>query len=157
MSDVFARFQEIWGSDYAPPVKMTPNELAVVERSLGFLFPQIYVDAIGRCGAFSARSELLDLIVDRHLDLRDVDEFFNPSEIRDTMLGWREAGMPEGLIPIAKDCMGNLFGFDEEDGQTARMPDSAVYFWDHDLNEVYHEAEGFDAWIGRYNSLSGGS
>ncbi len=69
------------------------------------------------------------------------------------MRGWQEAGMPEGLVPIAKDCMGNLFCFDLDDGQEIRKLDGPVYFWDHDFNEVQHEAASFETWIGKYNSL----
>jgi SMI1-KNR4 cell-wall len=154
MSDTYTCFYALWGENYHSPVKFTPGKLAAVEGKLGFLFPQSYVRAIGTCGAFSTRAVLLDTIVDRNLNMRDINEFLEPTEIGEVMLGWREAGMPEGLVPFAKDCMGNFFCFNKEDGQAVRKADCPIYSWDHDFNAVDLEASSFEAWIGRYLSLS---
>ncbi len=107
MSDAYARFYALWGSDYHTPVRPTPDELGTVERELGFHFPQAYLNALGTHGAFSTVGALLDIIVDRNIPMRDLSELFVPNEIRETMLGWQEAGLPKGLVTIAKDCGGS--------------------------------------------------
>lgn len=50
---------------------------------------------------------LLDKIVDIELDIADVSEFLNPSDIVETTFNWHELGLPSELVAFATDCSGN--------------------------------------------------
>ncbi len=153
MSDSYRRFVSAWSfPEDTLPVPM--ESLVRAEKVARIQFPSVYIDAMTLHGPCSARIELLDLITDNNLNLRDVSDFINPDEIAETMRGWDEAGLPEGLVPFAKDCMGNLFCFAATEASAERQGDSPVYFWDHDYHEVEQETDSFVLWLERFNALA---
>jgi SMI1 / KNR4 family (SUKH-1) len=65
----------------------------------------------------------------------------------------QDAGMPEGLIPFAQDSMGNKFCFAQDEATGERKMDLGIYFFDHDLDEVFLEANSFAEWIESYTAI----
>ena len=86
--------------------------------------------------------------VERELDLAPLGDFYAPNEIVEETLGWREIGMPEELIAIASDGMGNKFCFDSKGLKRGTADGKAVWFFDHDFDTTEVIASSFDAWIG---------
>ena len=60
--------------------------------------------------------------------------------------------MEEWLVPIAMDCMGNVYGFKGKKSDS-RPDDSPVWFFDHDYCKIHQEAVGFDAWLASFVQL----
>lgn len=58
--------------------------------------------------------------------------------------------MPNNLIVIANDSMGNKFCFDMADLQSGKVQAAPIYFWDHDFGKVDFVASSFRDWIGAY-------
>jgi hypothetical protein len=144
IQDAFVtRFRSDTLYDRAP---VTVGQLDDIEVKLNTKLPAAYRDFMLRHGAVYTPS-ILSEIVDNNLDHPDMKEFFEPHEvIRDTKLCW-SGGMPDNVIGIASDCMGNIFGFDRH-----RSPsdDSPVIFFDHDFVEVYEVAPSFDELLNWY-------
>jgi hypothetical protein len=149
----FQIFQSKWGDTYHGTTIISLDQIKKAEAELNFHFPQIYFDCITKIGIFDTAMDLLDQIVDQKLHIHDLAEMAHPKDIPEDMQGWQEAGMPEGLIPFAKDCMGNAFCFAQEEAGGQRKNDLSVYFFDHDLDEVELEANSFVAWIESFNAV----
>ncbi|MBB4100480.1 SMI1/KNR4 family protein [Sphingomonas kyeonggiensis] len=139
-----SRFTTLWTHpDYAPgPV--SEIELESAEGCLDTRLPADYRTAVREVGLPRPTTALLDAIVDRELDLRDVSEFLSPVEIVSITEDWRDLGLPEELIAFATDCMGNLFCFPATVGAGALAP---VVFFDHDSRTVDVIAPSFTRWI----------
>lgn len=144
------RFIQRWTFPAYPPEGVLPSDLDAAEHQLGVHFPLEYRDAILQAGLPRPTIALLNSIVDQDLDLRDVSEFFSPSEILATTFGAREAGMPPQLIAFASDCAGNMFCFDADKLRSADVDQNAIWFFDHDFCVVEPEAPGFAVWINRF-------
>jgi hypothetical protein len=82
----------------------------------------------------------------------DVQEFFEPDQIVETYRLYTSGGMEDWLVPIAMDCMGNVFGFRREESNP-RPDDCPVWFFDHDYCKTHQEAAGFDAWLASFLQL----
>jgi cell wall assembly regulator SMI1 len=149
----YGDFVNLWCKGHYKPRKISRNKIEMVEAELSFKFPPSYREAMISHGSTDVMISLLDTIVDQNLNLRDVSEIFQPTKIYDTMVGWQDAGMPKHLIPIAKDCAGNLFCFSAQD-----TPDSSqeipIHFFDHDFDEVELEADSFEEWVKAYLELA---
>ena len=152
----YQSFLDRWCDTYHGVEKVTLDEVIKAERDLAFKFPQFYLDCVTQLGVSGTSAALLDQIVDRNLSIRDISELHHPNKIFENMRGWQSAGMPDGLIPIASDCMGNSFCFDADDGKIERATDAKIYFFDHDSNEieVELEAETFASWIAGFNAIA---
>lgn len=138
------RFDEKWGwvsADY-PAVRVSEAELRSVEESFSVRLPEDYREAVLQVGLPRPTIALLDAIVERELDVHSVGDFFSPSEIIDETVGWHDIGMPEQLIAFASDGCGNKFCFDRN-----RLPDSSVWFFDHDFGTTEQIASSFGDWI----------
>src|SRR5215217_2049921 len=109
-----SRFITLWTHpDYAPD-PVSEDELKKAEGLLQTRLPPDYRIAVLEFGLPRPTIELLDAIVERELDLRDVSEFLGPAEIVSVTVDWRDLGLPEELVAFATDCMGNLFCFPTE-------------------------------------------
>jgi hypothetical protein len=138
-----SRFIALWThSDYAPD-PVSEDELKNAEVRLQTRLPADYRNAVLQLGLPRPTIELLDAIVDRELDLRDVSEFLSPAEIVSVTEDWRDLGLPEELVAFATDCMGNLFCFPTE----ANGGEVPVSFFDHDERTVDVIAPSFTRWI----------
>jgi hypothetical protein len=60
---------------------------------------------------------------------------------------YRSAGMPQDVIGVASDCMGNMIGF-RRNGE--RCDDAPILFFDHDIVEVSEMAPSFDGFLDWY-------
>lgn len=141
------RFAELWASSSYPPDPVTEADLRIVEQRLDIRLPNDYRRAVLRAGLPRPTLALLNTIVNRELDLRDVSGFLNPSEIASVTEDWRGLGLHEELVAFATDCMGNLFCFrNANDGKEA-VP---VFFFDHDIQTVDAIAPSFDQWIDEF-------
>lgn len=142
-----SRFIALWTHpDYAPAA-VSEEELEGAERRLLTRLPADYRNAVLEFGLPQPTIELLDAIVDRELDLRDVSDFLNPAEMVTVSEDWRDLGLPEELVAFATDCMGNLFCFLDEADASGERP---VFFFDHDSKEVEVIATSFSHWIDHF-------
>lgn len=137
------RFIALWTHPDHPPDLVSEQELQGTEHRLRTRLPAVYRNAVLRFGLPRPTLALLDAIVDRELDLRDVNDFLSPSEIVSVTEDWRDLGLPQELVAFATDCAGNLFCFPEaqDDGE---LP---VYFFDHGNRTVVVIAPTFTQWI----------
>lgn len=135
------RFAKLWTSSSYPPDPVMEADIRVVEQRFDFMFPNDYCQEVLQVGLPRPNIALLDAIVDRELDLRDVSDFLNPSDIVSVTDDWRDLGLPENLVAFATDCMGNLFCFPTaNDGAEA----VSVFFFDHDDKTVDLVAHSFN-------------
>lgn len=118
------------------------------ERELGVLLPNDYKSAILAIGLPHPTRALLHNIVKSGVELHDLSDLHTPGEIVQNTLGWRKAGLPVNLVVIGSDSMGNSFCFNSKD---LRSGSAAIYFWDHDFNEVTRVANSFPEWIRSYS------
>ena len=148
MDELFEKFIARWTHPNYPPRPVQVLEFAEVETKFGPL-PEAYKKAISKYGAPAPTASLLDMIVDDQLDMSDVSEFHTPSEMISATTDWRALGLPSNLVAFACDGSGNFFCFKPED-----QPGSdAVWFFDHDLIEVYEVAPSFREWMRQFCDL----
>lgn len=139
-----SRFIALWTHpDYASD-PVSDGDLERAEGSLQTRLPTDYRNAILQLGLPRPTIELLDAIVDRELDLRDVSDFLSPAELVSVTDDWRDLGLPEELVAFATDCMGNLFCFPTEADDGGEV---SVFFFDHDEMTVEVIAPSFTKWI----------
>ena len=110
-----------------------------MEAALKTVLPASYRTFITSWGEAFTPS-LLTLIVNKELNLFDVQNIPLPRRaVEDTQLYW-SGGMPSHLVGFANDCMGNLFGFARLKPDSARPSDAPILVFDHDANEVFQVA-----------------
>lgn len=141
-----ARFIQDWCSIEYGPTRVTQSAVEAAEAELSFTFPEPYRSDIIANGAASTTIELLDIIVDREVNMADLSQFHTPKEIVSATRDWREMGMAEDLVAFASDCSGNQFAF-------SRSEDDAVWFFDHDFGTNAKIANSFEAWLSKYAEL----
>jgi len=139
-----SRFTALWTHPDYSPDPVSKVELESAEDRLDTRLPADYRAAVLEVGLPRPTIALLDAIVDRELDLRDVSEFLSPVEIVSVTEDWRDLGLPEELVAFATDCMGNLFCFPTTADAGASVP---VVFFDHDDRTVDVIAPSFTRWI----------
>ena len=87
---------------------------------------------------------ILREVADGKLEHPDIQEFLEPEQsIENTQAYW-SGGMPDDLIGIASDCMGNMIGFHR---QSSPSDDAPVVFFDHDFVKVHELSPSFDAFL----------
>ena len=149
-TDIYEKF--IKQFHYGELEKAAMDELHLIEKDLGTIFPQSYIDFMLIYGEAYAPS-LLDLIIDEDADIHDLQ---NITSIKDTIEGTKmywSGGMPDDLIGFGNDSMGNMFCFKKINRNSERPDDLPVWFFDHDFNEVSQISESFDSWLESYISL----
>jgi hypothetical protein len=144
---IFQTFVDKWThQDYRPE----PVDSELVDRcaeALKVMFPASYYEYMTSYGSGGPTIELLDSIVEGELDINDLADVFTPDEVIKSIDAWQSAGMPEDLIPIASDSMGNMFCFKRNEIIMAR-DDAPVWFFDHDFDTVEKIHDLFTSWIG---------
>lgn len=113
--------------------------------------PDDYRNTIQAFGLPRPTIALLDVIVDREIDLHDVSDFLSPIDMVKVTEDWRELGLPDGLFAFATDCSGNLFCFPAQESPSAMLP---VFFFDHEVRQADLVASSFIEWIEGFCSLS---
>lgn len=111
---------------------------------LNMRVPPDYRAAVLQMGLPRPTVALLDAIVERELDLRDVSEFLSPAELVSVTEDWRDLGLPNELFAFAADCMGNLFCFPTTADAGEPVP---VFFFDHDKRTANIAAPSFTRWV----------
>ena len=145
-------FADAWGDPDTPPVHIDPADLNKVERTFAITLPADYVHQVTSVGLPFA-PHLLDQIVERRLNMHDLSHLATPDEIIEETTDWRPIGLPENLLVIGWDSMGNKFCFDITQLSGASVQNAAVYFWDHDFGDTSKVAVSFSAWIARLVKL----
>ena len=141
-----------------PVAPVTAADLHRVEGELKVTFPTAYFAFLTHHGPVFTPS-ILDLVTGGDSEQPpegasfDVQEFFGANEIIETHRLYSSGGMEDWLIPVAIDCMGNVFGFKREEHQF-RPDDCPLFFFDHDFCEIHQEADSFDAWLGSFLGLA---
>jgi hypothetical protein len=136
--DFVARFHFGEGKRTASDLKLDEMETA-----LGTRLPAAYRTFMKRHGVVYT-PDILKEIVEKNLDHPDVQDILEPREaIVNTRAYW-SGGMPDNVIGIASDCMGNMIGFHR---QAVSSDDAPVVFFDHDFVEVYEVAPSFDEFL----------
>ena len=140
-----------------PASPVTDQDLHRAEEQLKTTFPKSYLAFLTRHGPVFTPS-ILDLVTGGESEQApegasfDVREFFEPEQIVETHRVYLSGGMEEWLVPIAMDCMGNVFGFKRE-RVDPRPDDCPVWFFDHDYCKIHQEASDFDAWLSSFLQL----
>ncbi|HXU94460.1 MAG TPA: SMI1/KNR4 family protein [Gallionella sp.] len=129
----------------------TSHDVQELESTLGIKLPNCHVYLITKHGDLYAPN-LLDAIVDKELELNDIQNFLLPNQMLEDTKAYEAAGMPEGYLVFASDCMGNMFCFkiDECKNQLSEPP---IWFFDHDFVEIKPIANSFNEWLGNYVGL----
>lgn len=135
-------------SEKLPLIPFSAEDADRIGAALQVVLPVSYLTFIKKYGAIRCDG-MLDLIVDQEPGLWDIASFLPPSEMAETTLGYVDAGMREGLICFASDCMGNMFCFQKEEIQKP-VDDATVWLFDHDFCKDRHIAPSFDAWLDSY-------
>lgn len=141
------RFIARWVHPDFPPTPVSEEALGEVEARFGFAFPGDYRQAVLRFGLVAPTIALLDAIVDGELDMEDLSELFDPTDIVTSTEDWRDMGLPGDMVAFASDCGGNLFCFRTDGGP-------AISFFDHDFETIREISPSFDAWIDRYCEIA---
>ena len=143
-------FAEKWCSPDYPPEVVLGSELDSVEAYFGIFLPVEYREQVLAVGLPKPTGALLSAISDGELDLHDLSQLCNPTEVKEETIGWREAGLPDNLLVIGNDCMGNKFCFDLFNLEKQTSGSVPVYFWDHEFFETDQIAPSFSDWIDAY-------
>lgn len=141
----YAAFIQKWTHTVHAPNPVTAADLEAAERRVGVALPKSYKAALIQNGAVSANIDLLDAIVERGLDVADVQAFLTDDDIVTATEAWRQLGLPRDCIAFARDSAGNLFCF--------RRGGAAVWYWDHDFRDIENVAPDFETWIGAYCAI----
>jgi hypothetical protein len=144
----FDKFVRKWVYIHYETTPGSVDELRACEAQIGFRFPRLYVAAFLEHGTPVVAIELLSSICDGDVDDRDVSQFIAPTEIPGLM-SEAHLGLPQGYVPIASDCMGNMFCFAAADGSLRQLNDAPIWMWDHDFEELEEIALSFNEWIAR--------
>jgi len=91
--------------------------------------------------------DTLHVIADGNIVHPDIQYILDPAESIEGTKGYWSAGMPEDVIGVASDCMGNMIGFRR---QSSVSDDAPVEFFDHDFGVVYEIAASFDEFLAWY-------
>ena len=146
------RFVESFHVGDAPSV-VSEQELDRVELNLKTRLPASYRSFMSRHGIVHT-PRVLDMICERNVDHPDVQDFLEPQEAIDDTRSYWAAGMPNDIIGIASDCMGNMIGFRR---RSQTDDDAPVVFFDHDFVTAYNVAPSFDEFLAWYlDHLKGG-
>ena len=135
------------------PQPVTEPELDSVEAALDTKLPAAFREFITRYGPVHT-PRVLDEIADRGLDHSDIQQFLSAKDAIENTKGYWSAGMPNDVIGVASDCMGNMIGFRRN---RERRDDAPVVFFDHDFVEVSEIAPSFDSFLDWYLGHLNGS
>lgn len=124
----------------------TDAQLDGLEAALNTKLPAAYRMFMSRHGVCYTPA-ILSEIADGELGHVDVQEFFEPEEAIENTEAYWSGGMPEEVVGIASDCMGNMLGFHR---RATPCDDAPVVFFDHDFVEVQEIAGSFDELLAWY-------
>ena len=149
-NDIIRKFVEIWGVEQDPKLAST-EEIDSAEKHLGFALPKEYIELVTKYGAVYCPN-LLDQIVELEAEIPDVQNFSLPSEMIEQTQMYTQAGMPEGFLAFASDCMGNMFCYEVSELKNSKT--AGIWFFDHDFCEIEKINENINEWLSSYIELS---
>lgn len=132
--------------------KPSSDAFEKVEKELKIKLPDTYRNFLLSYG-YVYSPGILDLIVDKEKEMRDIQEFVELSKFVSTNQGYWNAGMPKDLLAFASDCMGNMLCFKIPDLKSEKVVDAKVYFFDHELVSEEEIASSFVDLIEHFNQL----
>ena len=150
LHDLFV--SELHCEAWHPSTPATMNEIVQMESELDTRLPAAYVAFMLVHGAVYT-PDILDLIVDREVDMADLQ---NIEPIREAIAGTKacwSAGNPHDLLGIGGDSGGNMFCFKRYPANAERPDDLPVWFFDHEFVESYEVSPSFDQWLLSYIKL----
>jgi hypothetical protein len=125
---------------------VSDSQVDTIEAELNTKLPLAYREFMTRQGPVHTPGTLHD-IVERNIEHPDILSIFDPGEAIEGTKAYWSAGMPDEVIGIASDCMGNMIGFRR---LATASEDASVVFFDHDFVEVNEIAPSFDEFLGWY-------
>jgi len=156
-TEIHSRFVKEFASDYEDRPTHDLADLTKVEEALSTTFPQSYIDFITTHGSVHTPS-ILDLVTGGETEETpddasfDIREFLAADQIEEAARTYWSGGMDETLVPIASDCMGNVFGFTKAVSET-RLDDLPVMVFDHDFVTIGEERGSFDEWLNSFITM----
>ncbi len=136
-----------------PPEAVMEKDIVSAEEQIGTSFPAPYRSAIINHGLPHFTIALLGKIVELELDIADVSEFLNPSDIIETTFSWHELGLPIELVAFAADCSGNLFCFSKSNN-VLKSDERPILFFDHEFGTTATISASFPEWLNAYCKLA---
>jgi hypothetical protein len=124
----------------SPPTPIPEQQLNAIETELNTKLPEAYREFMMRHGEIYTPG-ILDSIVAKEIDHPDVQNFLSPREVMDGTRAYWSGGMPDDVIGIASDCMGNMIGFRRHPMSSDDQP---MVFFDHDFLDVHVISSSFD-------------
>ena len=129
----------------------TNDDISNVENVLNIILPKSYKYLITTYGDIYT-PDTLETIVDKEVDLNDIQNFELPNQAIEDTKSWQEAGLPSGYYAFASDSMGSMFCFKNSECQN-KAQEPPVWFFDHDFVEIEKISENFLTWLGCYNEM----
>jgi len=150
MTTVFEKYSDRFNK--SSDSKPASNEDVIrIEKALEILLPTDYKQFLQEQGDVWT-PDILDIIVDKEIDLNDVQQFWDSERIiYDKQNEWTSK-VSVDIIPFASDCMGNIFAFKTSDLKTQRAT-ADIYFFDHDFDIVEKVSDSFTKWLDNYNEI----
>lgn len=121
-------------------------QLDRIESALATKLPKAFRQFMTKYGPVYT-PDILSEIADGNIDHPDIQQVLAPAEAIEGTKGYWAAGMPEDVVGVASDCMGNMIGFRR---QSSVSDDAPVVFFDHDFIEVAQIANSFDEFLAWY-------
>ncbi len=132
------------------PKPLTDEELDSIEAELNTKLPVAFREFMARFGQVHTPG-ILDAVTAGDLDHPDIQDFLSAREAIANTKGYWSTGMPNDVIGVATDCMGNMIGFHRSH---ERREDAPVLFFDHDFITVSEIAPSFDDLLKWFLTLS---
>ncbi|WP_428525647.1 SMI1/KNR4 family protein [Roseibium sp.] len=148
-NEELAQFATKWYHPDYRPDRVTADEMDKLEREFDISLPKDYRAQILNTGLPTPTLALMNAIVEDSIDLIDLNELFKPAQAIATTEQWRTAGLPNELLAIGADSVGNLFCFNVNDLKH-ECAVARVYLWDHDFGATEKISRSFSNWIGEY-------
>lgn len=126
------------------------QKIVSLEKTYGVTFPSKYISLLKEANPIYC-PDLLDYISDNDMGIYDVQDFIDPSKIREETDEYINGGMLNGYIGFALDCMGNMFCFKYD--ELKEKEEAKIYIFDHDFCEINEVADSFSKWIKKFNSI----
>lgn len=161
------KFHESWSHPDYRPTTVNEGDLKALEENLGITLPASYQSQLLEIGLPSPTAKLWEWLSEkdnRHFKWANrfpplalilperaphLADFHHPNDAQKA-LAWRDAGMPESLLPFAIDSSGNQICFDMETLRGGPPWEAPVIFWDHDFLTTTKLAKSFDAVLKLY-------
>ncbi|UTS81913.1 SMI1/KNR4 family protein [Phaeobacter piscinae] len=161
------KLHETWSHPDYPPTSINKGDLKALEDNLGVALPSSYRSQLLKIGLPSPTAKLWEWLSEndeRHFrwlnrlpflvlilpePVPHLADFHHPSDVQKA-LEWREAGMPEDLLPFAYDSSGSQICFDMEALRGGSRRESPVIFWDCYSLHKTKLSKSFDAFLKLY-------